>query len=54
MFTKLLDLERIHEHARDARVELIDGAGHFMPEEAPDSVNELLLEFLAADGKVAA
>ena len=47
MFKKLLDPERIRAHADDVRIELIDGSGHFMPEEAPDTVNELLLEFLA-------
>jgi pimeloyl-ACP methyl ester carboxylesterase len=46
MFRKLLDPERIREHAPDPRIELIPGSGHFMPEEAPDTVNELLLEFL--------
>jgi pimeloyl-ACP methyl ester carboxylesterase len=47
MFKKLLDAERIGEHADDVRIELIDGSGHFMLEEAPDTLNELLLEFLA-------
>jgi pimeloyl-ACP methyl ester carboxylesterase len=28
------------------RVEVIDGAGHFLPEEAPDQVLELALDFL--------
>ena len=32
---------------RDLRYELIPGAGHFLPEEAPDQVNEILLHWLA-------
>lgn len=32
--------------ARDLRLERIDGAGHYLPEEAPDRVSELLLEWL--------
>ncbi len=47
MFRKILDPESVRRHADDVRIELIHGAGHFMPEEAPDAVNELLLEFLA-------
>lgn len=33
--------------APDLRYELIQDAGHFLPEEAPDQVNELLLDWLA-------
>jgi pimeloyl-ACP methyl ester carboxylesterase len=33
------------------RVEAIEGAGHFMPEEAPDQVLELALDFLDAQGR---
>jgi pimeloyl-ACP methyl ester carboxylesterase len=33
--------------APDLRYELIPGAGHFLPEEAPDRVNEILLNWLA-------
>ncbi|HVM21077.1 MAG TPA: alpha/beta hydrolase [Egibacteraceae bacterium] len=32
----------------DRRVEIIEGAGHFVQSEAPDRVNELLLDFLPA------
>jgi pimeloyl-ACP methyl ester carboxylesterase len=32
--------------ARDLRVEIVEGSGHFVPEEAPDKVGHLLLEFL--------
>ncbi|MFC8799804.1 alpha/beta fold hydrolase [Promicromonospora sp. NPDC057138] len=32
--------------APDLRYELIPGAGHFLPEEAPDRVNEILLNWL--------
>ncbi|PZR51657.1 alpha/beta hydrolase [Xylanimonas oleitrophica] len=33
--------------ARDLRYEVVDGAGHFLPEEAPDDVNRVLLDWLA-------
>ncbi|MFF2269590.1 alpha/beta fold hydrolase [Cellulosimicrobium cellulans] len=32
--------------ARDFRFEVVDGAGHFLPEEAPDAVTDLLLDWL--------
>jgi pimeloyl-ACP methyl ester carboxylesterase len=32
--------------AHDYRFEVLDGAGHFLPEEAPARVTELLLEWL--------
>lgn len=32
--------------ARDYRFEVVDGAGHFLPEEAPDRVGDLLLGWL--------
>jgi pimeloyl-ACP methyl ester carboxylesterase len=32
--------------ARDFRFEVIDNAGHYLPEEAPDQVNNLLLDWL--------
>ncbi len=32
--------------ARDLRLERIDGAGHYLPEEAPAQVSELLLDWL--------
>jgi pimeloyl-ACP methyl ester carboxylesterase len=33
--------------APDLHYELIPGAGHFLPEEAPDEVNRILLRWLA-------
>nr|BFF20098.1 hypothetical protein GCM10025730_36190 [Promicromonospora thailandica] len=33
--------------ARDLRYELIPDAGHFLPEEAPDRVSTILLDWLA-------
>ncbi len=32
--------------ARDFRFEVVDGAGHFLPEEAPERLEELLLDWL--------
>nr|WP_233275907.1 alpha/beta hydrolase [Isoptericola variabilis] len=32
--------------ARDFRFEVVDGAGHFLPEEAPDRLSEILLDWL--------
>ncbi|WP_402468822.1 alpha/beta fold hydrolase [Isoptericola aurantiacus] len=34
--------------ARDFRFEVVQDAGHYLPEEAPDAVNELLLDWLGA------
>lgn len=33
---------------RDLRFEMVAGAGHFLPEEAPEQVNTLLLDWLAS------
>ena len=35
-----------HELMPDSRLEIIDGAGHFMPIERPDMVAALLRDFL--------
>ncbi len=32
--------------AADLRTEIVPGSGHFVPEEAPEAVARLLLEFL--------
>jgi len=32
--------------ARDFRYEVLDGVGHFLPEEAPEQVTDLLLDWL--------
>jgi pimeloyl-ACP methyl ester carboxylesterase len=40
-------------YADDLRVEVIEGSGHFVPEEAPDAVLEQTLDFLAAGGPAA-
>ena len=34
--------------AEDLRVEIVEGSGHFVPEEAPATVVRLLREFLKA------
>ena len=39
--------ERLVRALPDVRLELIEGAGHVTPEEAPDRVNGLLLDFLS-------
>jgi len=39
---------RAERHADSLRVERIDGAGHFLPEEVPEEVLERLAPFLAA------
>ncbi|NNU26107.1 alpha/beta fold hydrolase [Isoptericola sediminis] len=36
--------------ARDFRFEVVEGAGHFLPEEAPDAVTVLLLDWLRRPG----
>ncbi|MDR0482643.1 MAG: alpha/beta hydrolase [Cellulomonadaceae bacterium] len=36
--------------SRDFRFTMLDGVGHYLPEEAPDEVNALLLEFMAGLG----
>lgn len=36
--------------SRNLRVETIAGVGHFLPEEAPDEVLDLVLPFLAEGG----
>jgi pimeloyl-ACP methyl ester carboxylesterase len=41
--------ERLVRALPEVRLELIDGAGHVVPEEAPDRVNALLLDFLAPE-----
>jgi pimeloyl-ACP methyl ester carboxylesterase len=47
MFRKVLDPDLARSKADDIRFELVHGSGHWLMEEAPDAVNELLLEFLA-------
>ena len=38
-------------YADDMRLEVIPGCGHFIPEEAPGALVELLLEFMAPNGQ---
>jgi pimeloyl-ACP methyl ester carboxylesterase len=44
---KVLDPDLARSKADDIRFELVHGSGHWLMEEAPERVNELLLEFLA-------
>jgi pimeloyl-ACP methyl ester carboxylesterase len=41
--------ERLVRALPEVRLELIEGAGHVTPEEAPERVNGLLLDFLAPE-----
>ena len=41
-------LDRMRDTVSDLRgVHLVDGAGHFVQQERPEQVNELLLRFVA-------
>ena len=43
-----LTLESMRRVADDVRGGVIEGAGHFLPEEKPDEIAERLLAFFAA------
>ena len=40
--------DALKDHCSDLQGALIRGAGHYLPEEAPDELSARLLEFLAA------
>lgn len=42
------DAEHLHEAIRGSRLEVLQGAGHLLPLEAPDWVNEKILDFVKA------
>lgn len=44
--TPVEEAEWIHQHLRDSRLEVIEGAGHLSAIEAPDRINTLLNNFL--------
>jgi pimeloyl-ACP methyl ester carboxylesterase len=46
--SKLAAITGIPASAANHRVEVVEGAGHFVPEEAPGEVNALVRHFLAA------
>ena len=46
----LFDEAVVHDlssHGDDVQIEVVPGAGHFLPEEAPDLVRDRVLAFLA-------
>jgi pimeloyl-ACP methyl ester carboxylesterase len=47
VFRDALDPDLYREKADDIRIEIVEGSGHFIPEERPDEVTRLLLEFFA-------
>lgn len=47
-FVSPLQAERLASAMRDGKCELIEGAGHVIPEEAPERVNAAVLRFLGA------
>jgi pimeloyl-ACP methyl ester carboxylesterase len=47
IFRHALEPELYRRMADDIRIEVVEGSGHFIPEERPDEVTRLLLEFLA-------
>lgn len=42
------DAEKLHKAIRGSRLELLQGAGHMLPLEAPEWVNEKILDFVKA------
>jgi pimeloyl-ACP methyl ester carboxylesterase len=47
-FVRPLQAERLAALLPDGQCELIEGAGHVIPEEAPEQVNAAVLRFLGA------
>ena len=54
LLRKLVDPDGYDRFADDLRVEVVEGAGHWLPEETPDAVTEHLLAFFAAGRPAAA
>ena len=40
------EIEQMRDYADNVEGHIIDGCGHWVPEEAPDALNPLVIEFL--------
>jgi pimeloyl-ACP methyl ester carboxylesterase len=47
LLTKMVDEETYRKHSDDLRLVIVDGAGHWLPEEKPAEVTDLLQDFFA-------
>jgi pimeloyl-ACP methyl ester carboxylesterase len=47
VFRHALDPDLYRRKADDIRIEIVDRAGHFVPEDRPEEITRLLLDFFA-------